>query len=699
MRKNQRNYEFRERLMTPFRENVRDEKRLPNENELVLEDGFAVDISNANTQVVLTAAKDFQDYMLISMNVSVMITKKGNVAGNKVIKVSVDENADLGVGNGYMGYRLTVGDDITIVAHDERGAAQAFYHLEDLMSLRRAPYLEKGVEENRAMYSPRMIHSGYGIDQFPDCHLRDIAHAGMDAILVFVKGTNKTTMGYLDFNELIARAAKWGIDVYAYSYLKSEMHPDDEGAYEHYDKTYGNFFRACPGVKGIVFVGESIEFPSKDEHVSPLNHRENVIDGIPTGKISPGWWPCKDYPQWLNLVKTVIRKEQPEADIVFWSYNWNWAPAEDRIALIRKLPKDISLLVTYEMGHIYEQDGIKVRPDDYTLSFEGPGYYFQTEAEAAKECGIRLYSMTNTGGRTWDFGTAPYEPFPYQWKKRYDGMKHYWENNGLCGLMESHHFGFYPSFISEYAKWNFTVTNKPRPNILQELIASIYGDENVEKIDDAMKLWSEAINMFIAADIEQYGPFRVGPAYPMCLHREIKPPAADYAHFGNRIMNSKYDPFGHENGNIALIPIRMREEHKSLKKMEELLLKGIEVVESIKDMNDDLEELLEIVKYMRCTVRTAINMKEFIFEKVGYMSSVEVDDMEKHINKMEEIVLCELENAESAIPYVQKNSALGFEPSMEYLGDEWHIRWKIRQTNWMLNSELRVLKNGLKNSR
>ena len=40
--------------------------------------------------------------------------------------------------------------------------------------------------------------------------------------------------------------------------------------------------------------------------------------------------------------------------------------------------------------------------------------YFKSEAEAAAKRGIRFYSMTNTGGVTWDFGVIPYEPFPYR---------------------------------------------------------------------------------------------------------------------------------------------------------------------------------------------------------------------------------------------------------------------------------------------
>src|SRR5690606_17709328 len=97
--------------------------------------------------------------------------------------------------------------------------AQGCYHLEDLMNLREAPFLAKMDAVRAPLFSPRMVHSGWGIDQFPDQHLNAIAHAGMDAILVFVKGPNTTTTGHLDINNLIDRAAAYGIDVYLYSYL------------------------------------------------------------------------------------------------------------------------------------------------------------------------------------------------------------------------------------------------------------------------------------------------------------------------------------------------------------------------------------------------------------------------------------------------------------------------------------------------
>ena len=88
-------------------------------------------------------------------------------------------------------------------------------------------------------------------------------------------------------------------------------------------------------------------------------------------------------PQWLNMVKSIIRKYNSEADIVLWSYNWARQEEKYRIELIDNLPADVSLLATYSRPDIVEFEGVKTMLADYTLSFEGPSNYFLSEAKAA----------------------------------------------------------------------------------------------------------------------------------------------------------------------------------------------------------------------------------------------------------------------------------------------------------------------------
>ena len=693
MRIDEKNYEFRKKLLKVHKDNLRDMSLVAESNEFEFKD-VAIIFYEDNTDVISTAVKDFCEYLYTSMNVSAALSSKPDAKDKAAVKIRLkNDGEDLGDANAYMGSTITVNEyGIEIVAFDERGAAQALYYLEDIMNNRKAPFVKFGNTKRKALFSPRMIHSGYGIDEFPDAHLAQIAHAGMDAILVFTKGVNKTTRGFLDFNELIWRAAKYGIDVYAYSYLKSEKHPDEPDAEEFYESTYGNLFKHCPNLKGVTLVGESVEFPSKDPHTTgKIGPEKNT--SVPTGKIRPGWWPCSDLPQWLDIVKKIIRKYNPDADIVLWSYNWARQPEEDRIKLIDTLPTDISLLATYSRPDIIEFDGVKTILADYTLSFEGPSKYFLSEAKAAKRRGIRLYAMSNTGGLTWDFGVIPYEPFPYQWERRYKGLLECQEKYGLCGLMESHHFGFYPSFISEFAKlYYFDDTNKNVDDFMK-ILARHYEDKNIEKVDAALKIWSDAIREYVVDAVDQYGPFRIGPSYPMCFLNVLNPPEADYAHFGTRILNTNYDPYKRALAQDVSTPIlRHHVSIKQFDKMEKMIEDGISILESIENPNDELQELCDLGKYIKCCIITALNVKRLASEKTNLHSCTDKASIKVCLDNIENICLAEIENAKSAIPLVRKNSRLGWEPSMEYLGDEAHIEWKIRQVESVINVEIAYYK-------
>jgi len=569
MLKKEQRYEFRKRLKQIHKSNIRDRSLMPSENELALDDRLFISVPKNAGEVIKTAALDFADFLKTSMGITAFVSEEEPDA-----QIVVNLGNDLGKYACYKGYRIEADDKIIITGFDDRGAMQALYNLEDVFSLRHAPFIGKDTYFRKPMYSPMMIHSGFGLDDYPDEYLLSVAHEGRDAILVFVKDVNVTPYGYMDFNDLISRAAKYGLDVYAYSYLKSEMHPADPGAEEYYDSNYGRLFRECPGLKGVSLVGESVRFPSRDEHVS-LRASASFNDGIPTGKINPGWYPCCDYPEWLTLIKKVINKYKEDADIIFWTYNWGHQSEEARVKLIENLPEGITLQATFEMYDFFKKDGIALYNADYTLSAVGPSGYFRSEAIAAKKRGIKLYSMTNTGGRTWDFGTVPYLPMPYQWIKRYKEMEYAHDEWGLCGLMEGHHYGFVPSFISKLSKWMFTEPRLDSDEVLKAVLKNEFGTENSKTVDEALKLWSEAINCFTPTDSDQYGAFRAGPAYPLCLDTKMQIKSQPYAHFGGGICWCHYETFTNPL-DITYTGLRIPVEIQMLKKMSRLFDDGLE---------------------------------------------------------------------------------------------------------------------------
>jgi len=685
------NYDFRKRLLevhSPYR---RDFDAVIPENSTVVTDEWKIVIPCDADKIIYNAARDLEEYFFISMKLSVKVVYDCGGCASKVVTYAVDPSL------GENEYRVIASEDkIAITGADSRSAAQGGYWVEDLMNLNEAPYVEYTDIVRKPLYSPRMIHSGFGLDMFPDEHIRSIAHHGINALLVFVKDVDTTPHGYVDFNDLIYRAGCYGVDVYCYSYMKSRRHPDDPKAEEFYEGLYGRLFDRCPGFKGIVFVGESCEFPSNDPHTSGMLRLVNRNpDGTnKTGKIAPGWWPCYDFDKWVKLVKGIIQKRKPDVDFVFWTYNWGGQPEADRLALIDSLPTDISLLVTFEMKQTIVREGVRNYTVDYNLWFEGPGDYFVSEAKRAKERGIRLYTMSNTGGRTWDIGVVPFEPAPQQWMRRYAEMQKAHDNWGLCGTMDSHHFGYWPSFIAELAKWAFYAPVEDYMSVLRRIVKRDFGAENVDTVIEAYDKFSDGIRSLVSTDADQYGPFRIGPSYPLTLNAkygEVNIPTVFYAHFGgNHITNPIYAAGASTPEQLKKLNYEIKEHSITRDKFAE----GAAMLDAIIDTlperkKDNARRIAGVAHFFSNAARTTVNTKEWQKRKVELkklaasetpLGEAEKARIEELKAEMKAIGLNELENAKATIPYVEFDSALGFEPSMEYMTDRAHIEWKLGVT-------------------
>ncbi len=686
MPKTENNYDFRKRLCVPHKKILRNSVP-PSCEELELISGDGVYIDKYD-EVAECAVLDFLDYIKTSFSVKLVLTETEKRAKLR-LKISPSELSGDAVG--YKGRRITVSQSgIEIIGYDSRGLAAGLYYLEEKMTSRRAPYLAFCEENMRPAFAPRMVHSGYGMDLYPDEYLSTLAHSGYDAILAFVKDNNHSAHGECDFADIVKRAKKYGIDFYAYSYLENFMHPEDEGAKEHYAELYGGLFRDVPGLRGIVFVGESIEFSSNDPHVAKRHYYEVPEDGIPDGKLSPGWYPCYDYPEWISLVRDSIREVSAEADVVFWSYNFGFVNKEARLELLRRIPTDISLLVTYEMFDTYKIGNGTGMVMDYTLSNIGPSEYFISEAEVAKERGIRLYAMTNTGGRTWDFGTAPYEPFPDAWHKRCESVLDSQKKYGLSGLMESHHFGFLPSFVSRLITNDLTVGSRSYEEKFESIAKELCGKE-YEKFISAISSVSKSIDHYIPSDENQYGPFRIGPSFPLCLSRQMKVPADKNAHFGNRIyftIGRNHDDAGFHDP----YSVRIKGEIAAAELSRNFICEGLGVLRSIKNKSEELLRIINLISFIEKCYTTAINAKKFYILRYKLLSAETIEAVKKIVPKLEAIGRAEIKNAEKTIPLVEYDSSIGYEPSMGYQCDKKALLWKIKQVNYMIDTELALYK-------
>lgn len=693
-------YEFKRELLEIHKKGRRDNSLKPKDDEFVIPEGLLIVLPENYDSVVLTAARDFSDYMFTSMEQSATVTR--NCENNSCLKLSYNKRLD--EASGYMGYRITVTDvGITLEGYDSVGIAQGLYFLEDLMNLRRAPFLEKKTTAKKALFSPRFAQSPFGMFEYNDECLSHMAHLGYDAIMLWIKGLNISNRGdFIDMRLLCERAERYGIKVYIQLYADHSAHPDDPGAEEFYDKLYGTIFEACPKIKGVELVGEANHFHSKDPDprvgIAPLT--ANFEDNIPTGKVTPGFWPCCDYPQWISLIKKCICKYRPDADIVFCTYNWSWVSEEERLRLIENLPQDITLLSAWDVCQKYSLGDAIGSTTDYSLRQTEASEYFASEARAAKKRGIKVYANTETAGLTWDFGVIPYEPMPYQWLKRFESIVKANEEWGVCGLLECIHYGFYPSFISDLEKWAFFTHEENLTDILHLILKRDFGEENFDQVNEAMQLWSEAISHATGSNEDQYGAFRIGPSYPLWVvdprtdifgitPQQGRIPAENNAMFGNGIYNPAYTPDMGFNRDNSMPGLRIFQEMKEIEIMRDMIAEGVKILESIQNHNEKLRRVIGIGKFMYHTCITGLNIKRLYVMNQQLNIAGERQKALSIIDDIEALLLEEKANVEATIPVVELDSRLGWEPSMEYMGDEKCLRWKLRQLEYDLEYTLK----------
>lgn len=677
------NFQFRERYQQVHKPDRRMDWATPSAFDVEVDSAWTIRIPSEEDIVLYNAAQDLQDYFSVSMGVFVPFGR--DAICDKCIEYIIDPS--LGKNN----YRLIVEPDhIRLIGFDAAAAARAGYLLEDLMNLNEAPFVQIQDTTRNVMFAPRMIHSGYDIDVFPDGYLQNLAHYGFTTLLIYVRSLDE----YARFNDIIDRAAQYGLNVYAYSTLFNRVYPEGEEGLKYYDNVYGELFRRCPGFAGIVFVGESAEFPSKDPATTGRLRQDNVgPDGKPIVKgCNPGWWPCNDYHVLIEMIKNVIHKERPDVDVVLWSYNWGFQEEALRLALIDRLPKDISLQATFEMFETVERDGRLAKTVDYALWFEGPGRYFTSEAIRAQENGIRFYAMTNTGGRTWDIGTVPYEPFPYQWLKRYRAMKNAHDEWGLAGIMDSHHYGWAPSFISDFSKWMFDAPETDPDRILRRIAVRDFSEETADTVLEAWRICSDAVADLISTEPDQYGPCRVGPAYPLLLWKRgfvfASPEGQRFG--GNKICYPYYNYYIEAPGRLESLFATVKWHTRAGLAFD----RGADLLEKVMDRihpskRDEALRQINIFRYFAATMRTSVNTKEWYLRRKQLEREDLCDQDKKTVaQEMLDIAAREIENAKKTIPLVQFDSSLGYEPCMGYMCDESHIWDKINATNKAIEEEL-----------
>lgn len=686
------NYDFRKRMDQVHIPIKIEPDAKPALNETIIDSSWKISFAKDAPASVIHAAKDLQDFFLVSCNMPLLLAP-GSTDG---INIALDETLP---SQGAVKITVTP-NSIQLSGKDTKGVRFSPVVLEDIISLREAPFVPQGTTIKERLVSPRIVHSGRAVDDFPDSHLNAILHAGFDAIAIFTKGPDMTKGGPRDINDIIRRAESFGIETYLYSYLPAYKHPDDPDAKEFFESIYTEILTYHSGAKGVMLVGESAIFPSKDPATSGKKWNESMVDGIPDPRPSPGWWPCEDYPRWIEMVRDAIWKAKPDAKILFSTYNWGWCPEEIRKDFLKKLPKGITLQITFDIFSKIDREGLPCVAMDYTASADKPGFYFASEGRNAAALGIPLAATTNTAGTTWDVGDIPYVPVPQQWARRFQELDFARKNYGLTTFYDNHHYGWWPSVITDMGKAFFMSPQLDLNDFLAKLARRNAGEAGAHLLLEAWNTWSDAIKLLPSTNEDQYGPLRTGPSYPLIFTpnitrtmgaKEIPFPASPYASNGAGIIKTLYQPF--ENINQPPGSIRFPIELRSLDKTIAIWSKGIALYEAAIAAAPEHKRArlffeLNLGKFMLHSFITCRNVKQWWLLNQALLTAPDAQQGLDLLAQIENLAKQEINNTMESIPLVEADSRLGWEPSMEYVCDKWHLDWKIRQVNSVINGDI-----------
>lgn len=442
--------------------------------------------------VLSQAAADFQDYLQVSMEVAARLEPRDSLADWQAQRRAIvagtrsqlpecaarlEQSKD---------YRIvTSPEQVVVCGFDEAGAMHGLYHLEARLNLRQAPRLPARLDTvRRSKYRTRMVLNYLGWMEWSDPYLSQVAHAGFDAVYASVYANPNGAEGTAHYTlirrqdpeamkDLLRRAARYGIKVYTPLLYRYTGQEDNEAGLRRLVREIVTEF---PEIQGYVLLTEGFFY---DTWFGAGGHGAQDLRE----------W-ARHWTRAVAIVTDECHRINPEIEILPWEYNIDFRPqqAELKRYVVSLLPRETIPLLTWENGKAFEVEGFRGYVRDYSISQIGPAEVTQAQMAEARRRGMRVYTKADTFS-SWQFGTTPYLPVPYQWFKRYQALEEY----GVDGTLETWSYGYKPNFVAELRSWYCWTEAPPLDELLRQVAVREFGPGSEEKVLPAWKRFSEAL--------------------------------------------------------------------------------------------------------------------------------------------------------------------------------------------------------------
>ena len=714
----------------------RDQEAQPKEDEMSVPDkGWKLIWSLGSTIIIQNAVNDFQDYLDKSQNIKVELEGRNSLKDWQ----SFDQSIIVGTREQLPGcgltlkapkdYEIVAGPDrIIVCGYDERGAMFGLYNLEARMNLREAPFLPGNLNTVRySLYDTRMVLSWMGWMEFPDQLLSHLAHDGFDGIFASVyanpNGDRTTAETSTDFyarllhqrrkpdpaqvRDLINRAARYGIKVYTpiiWQYLGT---PESEAGLR---KLVREIVKEFPDIRGYVLLTEGFWYKSwGGGHGADKEYMQD--------------W-ARNWCEAVGIVAEECHKVDPDIEILPWEYNIDFRPQNVDIKryFIQQLPENTTPLLTWENGKSFKLDGMQGYLRDYALNEIGPAEVTDAQIDEAENRDMKVYSKVDTFA-SWQYGTIPYLPCPYQWYDRYMALEKY----GVKGTLESWSSGYKPNFISELRAWTCWSDAPGQDELFSAMAARIFGQDNRELVIKAWVYFSEAIRL-----VPDTGPNmgtnnavgnplffdeppartltlnyswwdfsywkgwmggKVSPYWPSTVSRMVFSP--DFTNRTNRAENYARSASGVQvTRDIKVLPVFLEYLQKASDQMEEGLKLYRQAVKNCPESKRQ-QAVREVIVAEQLQRMMQSDYAILEFEDLRLQQTEEKDNMKAiaMLDRMENIVQDEITRTELSLLAATRDSRLGFQFEQDYVYTPYSLKEKLQVLKESLNEQLPNARN------
>lgn len=712
----QHSYDYHKKLAT---ESVhswkRDKQAKPSKEEMLIPDnGWKLLFISPQTAGLATAIEDLVTYFDKTMGVSLNAEGQSSLRSwrnaRSCIIVGTREQLP-GCGKALRqtkDYEITTrGKQIVICGYDEAGAMFGIYHLEARLNLREAPVLPKNLKTVRhSLYNTRMVLSWMGWMEWPDQLLSHIVHDGFDGIFTSIyanpNGDRTTATTSTDFyarllyknrdqnpavvKDLIQRANRFGIKVYTQIIWQYLGTPESEAGLR---KLVRDIVTEFPEIRGFVLLTEGFWY-------------KRWGGGHGAGKEYLQEW-ARNWCKAVGIVEEECHKINPDIEILPWEYNIDFRPQSVDIKryFIQQLPEGTTPLLTWENGKSFVLDGMQGYLRDYALNQVGPAEVTDAQIKEADQRNMKVYSKVDTFV-SWQYGTIPYLPCPYQWFERYMALERY----GVKGTLESWSSGYKPNFMSRIRAWTCWSDAPSRDELLSLTASAIFGSDQKELVLKAWNHFSEAIRLvpdtgpnmgtnnaignplffeeppvrtatFQYSWSDQNRELPVNPYWPFTVSRMVFYPdltnktnrAEQYARSATGIVVKE---------GMTILPVFL----KYLKRAADEMEKGLELYRKAalscteEKREQAVREVIvaEQLQRMMLSDYAVLEFEDIRFRLANEGSSTKRKEM---LNQLEKIAQEELARTERSLLAATRDSRLGFQFEQDYVYTPYSLREKI----------------------